>query len=234
MRRTRAQRRRLCGPSPPRSERPSTIDNHSAPTHPPRHGTLHIKPSPADIAVTALANPLSPTHACRRATSSLPLCLLPHSCLRDVNILSSRLNDRIAPKAPLPGLLRLLLPVGQCRKHKTTLPRPIHGHHQVTCNPTYKTSPQADDPPARGGASRATWPSKHLPANLPEPHRLMLAGTLDTTLSSRSLLRSLLMARLRQRSGPRPARTSGEGPLSTLKPDIGSLARLSVLEAWEK
>ena len=179
-----------------------------------------------------------PTHACRRATTSLSLtlCLLLHSCLRDANIHTSRLNDPIVPKAPPPAPPRPLLPAGQCRKHKTTLPKPIHGHHQITSNPTHRPNPPPADPPARGGASRATvpWPNQHHPASLPELPRLMLADTLAITQSSHSLLRSLLMAQLRQRSGPQPARTSEGGQLSTLKQDIGSSARLSVLAAWER
>jgi hypothetical protein len=180
-------------------------------------------------------SPLLPTHACRRASTSLSLtlCLLLHSCLRDANIRTSRLNDPIAPKAPPPVPLRPLHPAGQCRKHKTIPPKPIHGPHQVTCNPTI---PPPADPSARGGASRAThpWPNQQHPASLLELPRLMLVGILAITQSSHSLLRLLLMAQPPQRSDPRPARISEGGPLSTLKLDIGSLARLSVLVAWEK
>jgi hypothetical protein len=242
VRRTRAQRRRLCGPSPPRSERPSTKHSTPIPTRPTATRRPPYYTAIADIRhchclcrPAALAKPLSPTHACRRATTSLPptLCLLLHSCLQDANIRSSRLNDLIALKAPPPAPLRPLLPAGQCRKHKTT---PIHGPHQVTYNPTHRPNPPPADPSARGGASRATvpWPNQHHPASLLELPRPMLADTLATTQSSHSLLRSLLMARLRQRSGHRLARISEGGPLSTLKLDIGSLARLLVLAAWER
>jgi hypothetical protein len=192
-------------PSPPPKHPPKghrqTLHTplHSTPHHPtPRISTRHCCPCrPA-----AQEKPLLPTHACRRASTSLSLCLtlclLLHSCLRDANIRSSRLNDPIAPKAPPPAPLRPLHPAGQCRKHKTTLPKPIHGHHQVTCNPTI---PPAADPPARGGASRATlpWPNQQRPVNPPELPRLMLVATLATTQSNHSLHRPLLMVPPHQR-----------------------------------